>query len=86
MEAHCVLLSIRDLVSEVHDQMYRLGCQTDSNDRTLNLLKSKIGRSNGEILRPSSVALKSKNQEMNRLQLAVKLPWAIFLESVDILS
>ncbi|GFV05919.1 hypothetical protein TNCV_3142101 [Trichonephila clavipes] len=30
--------------------------------------------------------LKSKNQEINRLQLAVKLPWAIFFESVDILS
>ncbi|GFU73703.1 hypothetical protein TNCV_4411971 [Trichonephila clavipes] len=30
--------------------------------------------------------LKSKNQEISRLQLAVKLPWAIFFESVDILS
>ncbi|GFU81077.1 hypothetical protein TNCV_1117291 [Trichonephila clavipes] len=49
--------------------------------KTLNL-----GGPTGKILRPSSVALKSKNQEINRLQLAVKLPWAIFFESVDILS
>ncbi|GFV29894.1 hypothetical protein TNCV_657231 [Trichonephila clavipes] len=46
----------------------------------------KLGGRTGKILRPSSVALKSKNQEINRLQLAVKLPWAIFFESVDILS
>ncbi|GFT51763.1 hypothetical protein TNCV_4440601 [Trichonephila clavipes] len=45
-----------------------------------------MGGPTGKILRPSSVALKSKNQEINRLQLAVKLPWAIFFESVDILS
>ncbi|GFW43850.1 tigger transposable element-derived protein 4 [Trichonephila clavipes] len=45
-----------------------------------------VGGRTGKILRPSSVALKSKNQEINRLQLAVKLPWAIFFESVDILS
>ncbi|GFW28288.1 hypothetical protein TNCV_4639551 [Trichonephila clavipes] len=45
-----------------------------------------LGGGTGKILRPSSVALKSKNQEINRLQLAVKLPWAIFFESVDILS
>ncbi|GFT90540.1 hypothetical protein TNCV_2774271 [Trichonephila clavipes] len=45
-----------------------------------------LGGPTGKILRPSSVALKSKNQEINRLQLAVKLPWAIFFESVDILS
>ncbi|GFU49302.1 hypothetical protein TNCV_4122121 [Trichonephila clavipes] len=45
-----------------------------------------LGGRTGKILRPSSVALKSKNQEINRLQLAVKLPWAIFFESVDILS
>ncbi|GFW03350.1 integrase catalytic domain-containing protein [Trichonephila clavipes] len=44
-----------------------------------------LGGRTGNILRPSSVALKSKNQEINRLQLAVKLPWAIFFESVDIL-
>ncbi|GFS81056.1 hypothetical protein TNCV_1223441 [Trichonephila clavipes] len=36
----------------------------------------------GTILRPSSVPLKSKTKEINRLQLAVKLPWAIFFESV----
>ncbi|GFW72259.1 hypothetical protein TNCV_702961 [Trichonephila clavipes] len=48
--------------------------------------KNVGGRTTGKILRPSSVALKSKNQEINRLQLAVKLPWAIFFESVDILS
>ncbi|GFY02046.1 uncharacterized protein TNCV_5099071 [Trichonephila clavipes] len=45
-----------------------------------------LGGRTGKILRPSLVALKSKNQEINRLQLAVKLPWAIFFESVDILS
>ncbi|GFT43295.1 hypothetical protein TNCV_2521351 [Trichonephila clavipes] len=45
-----------------------------------------LGGRTGKILRPSSVALKSKNQEINRLQLSVKLPWAIFFESVDILS
>ncbi|GFW26791.1 hypothetical protein TNCV_2851811 [Trichonephila clavipes] len=45
-----------------------------------------LGGRTGKILRPSSVALKSKNQEINRLKLAVKLPWAIFFESVDILS
>ncbi|GFT10616.1 hypothetical protein TNCV_1943541 [Trichonephila clavipes] len=49
------------------------------------LLENLDGRT-GKILRPSSVALKSKNQEISRLQLAVKLPWAIFFESVDILS
>ncbi|GFT77876.1 hypothetical protein TNCV_2205881, partial [Trichonephila clavipes] len=31
-------------------------------------------------------SFESTNQEINRLQLAVKLPWAIFFESVDILS
>ncbi|GFT45815.1 integrase catalytic domain-containing protein [Trichonephila clavipes] len=45
-----------------------------------------LGGRTGKSLRPSSVSLKSKNQEINRLQLAVKLPWAIFFESVDILS
>ncbi|GFS86134.1 hypothetical protein TNCV_660281 [Trichonephila clavipes] len=44
-----------------------------------------FGGRTGKILRPSSVPLKSKNQEINRLQLAVKLPWAIFFESVGIL-
>ncbi|GFU20619.1 hypothetical protein TNCV_3785151 [Trichonephila clavipes] len=48
--------------------------------------RNNLGGRTGKILRPSSVALKSKNQEINRLQLAVKLPWAIFFESVDILS
>ncbi|GFX13976.1 hypothetical protein TNCV_611821 [Trichonephila clavipes] len=48
--------------------------------------RQNLGGRTGKILRPSSVALKSKNQEINRLQLAVKLPWAIFFESVDILS
>ncbi|GFU62470.1 hypothetical protein TNCV_2594071 [Trichonephila clavipes] len=51
----------------------------------LEKIKNLGGRT-GKILRPSSVDLKSKNQEINRLQLAVKLPWAIFFESVDILS
>ncbi|GFT35790.1 MULE domain-containing protein [Trichonephila clavipes] len=45
-----------------------------------------LGGRTGTILRLSSVPLKSKKQEINRLQLAVKLPWAIFFESVDILS
>ncbi|GFW26342.1 hypothetical protein TNCV_2172281 [Trichonephila clavipes] len=45
-----------------------------------------LGGRTGKILLPSSVALKSKNQEINRLQLAVKLPWATFFESVDISS
>ncbi|GFX06025.1 HTH_Tnp_Tc3_2 domain-containing protein [Trichonephila clavipes] len=49
-------------------------------------MAANLGGRTGKILRPSSVALKSKNQEINRLQLAVKLPWAIFFESVDILS
>ncbi|GFS78984.1 hypothetical protein TNCV_4342171 [Trichonephila clavipes] len=49
------------------------------------LSRGELGWSNGENF-DSSVALKSKNQEINRLQLAVKLPWAIFFESVDILS
>ncbi|GFX53526.1 general transcription factor II-I repeat domain-containing protein 2A [Trichonephila clavipes] len=57
----------------------------DDSNSVCTLLKNLGGRT-GKILRPSSVALKSKNQEINRLQLAVKLPWAIFFESVDILS
>ncbi|GFU43814.1 hypothetical protein TNCV_652081 [Trichonephila clavipes] len=48
--------------------------------------RTNLGGRTGKILRPSSVALKSKNQEINRLQLAVKLPWAIFFESLDMLS
>ncbi|GFY25756.1 hypothetical protein TNCV_1915061 [Trichonephila clavipes] len=40
----------------------------------------------GKFYDPVRSLLKSKNQETNRLQLAVKLPWAIFFESVDILS
>ncbi|GFT10964.1 hypothetical protein TNCV_1945191 [Trichonephila clavipes] len=40
----------------------------------------------GKFYDPARSLLKSKNQEINRLQLAVKLPWAIFFESVDILS
>ncbi|GFX49622.1 pro-Pol polyprotein [Trichonephila clavipes] len=50
-----------------------------------NIIRNLGGRT-GKILRPSSVALKIRNQEINRLELAVKLPWAIFFESVDILS
>ncbi|GFW97560.1 hypothetical protein TNCV_880571 [Trichonephila clavipes] len=45
-----------------------------------------LGGRTGKILRPVRSLLKSKNQEINRLQLAVKLPWAIFFESVDIIS
>ncbi|GFU76601.1 hypothetical protein TNCV_1270511 [Trichonephila clavipes] len=52
-----------------------------------NVVQSmNLGGRTGKILRPSLVALKSKNQEINRLQLTVKLPWALFFESVDILS
>ncbi|GFV42814.1 hypothetical protein TNCV_841681 [Trichonephila clavipes] len=40
----------------------------------------------GNFYDPVRSLLKSKNQDINRLQLAVKLPWAIFFESVDILS
>ncbi|GFX58409.1 hypothetical protein TNCV_319911 [Trichonephila clavipes] len=40
----------------------------------------------GKFYDPVRSLLKSKNQEINRFQLAVKLPWAIFFESVDILS
>ncbi|GFV93276.1 hypothetical protein TNCV_386401 [Trichonephila clavipes] len=40
----------------------------------------------GKFYDPVRSLLKSKNQEINRLQLGVKLPWAIFFESVDILS
>ncbi|GFV27593.1 uncharacterized protein TNCV_3189111 [Trichonephila clavipes] len=40
----------------------------------------------GKFYDPVRSLLKGKNQEINRLQLAVKLPWAIFFESVDILS
>ncbi|GFT94384.1 hypothetical protein TNCV_2391651 [Trichonephila clavipes] len=46
----------------------------------------KLGRSNGENFTTQFGPFESKNQEINRLQLAVKLPWAIFFESVDILS
>ncbi|GFV31057.1 hypothetical protein TNCV_4837981 [Trichonephila clavipes] len=45
-----------------------------------------LGGRTGKFLRQFRSLLKSKNQEINRLQLAVKLPWAIFFESVDILS
>ncbi|GFW09988.1 hypothetical protein TNCV_4207531 [Trichonephila clavipes] len=40
----------------------------------------------GKFYDPVRSLLKSKNQDINRLQLAVRLPWAIFFESVDILS
>ncbi|GFY12830.1 hypothetical protein TNCV_1958581 [Trichonephila clavipes] len=46
----------------------------------------ELGRSNGENFTTQFGPFESKNQEINRLQLAVKLPWAIFFESVDILS
>ncbi|GFY32416.1 hypothetical protein TNCV_3559241 [Trichonephila clavipes] len=57
----------------------------DQGSNSRNVTENLGGRT-GKILRTSSVALKSKNQEINRLQLAVKLPWTIFFESVDILS
>ncbi|GFX51396.1 hypothetical protein TNCV_3103291 [Trichonephila clavipes] len=40
----------------------------------------------GQFYDPVQSFCKSKNQQINRLQLALKLPWAIFFESVDILS
>ncbi|GFX75418.1 hypothetical protein TNCV_2546891 [Trichonephila clavipes] len=40
----------------------------------------------GKFYDPVRSLLKSKKQEINRSQLAVKLPWEIFFESVDILS
>ncbi|GFW73740.1 hypothetical protein TNCV_1541941 [Trichonephila clavipes] len=61
-------------------------CRVQSKENPHFACRSNLGGRTGKILRPSSVALKSKNQEINRLQLAVKLPWAIFFESVDILS
>ncbi|GFX87026.1 uncharacterized protein TNCV_2636661 [Trichonephila clavipes] len=66
-----------------------LGIEFSASEGWLTNFKKRngnLGGRTGKILRPSSVALKSKNQEINRLQLAVKLPWAIFFESVDILS
>ncbi|GFT74634.1 hypothetical protein TNCV_4809301 [Trichonephila clavipes] len=45
-----------------------------------------LGGRTGKFYDPVRSLLKSKNQEINRLQLAVKLPWAIFFESVDIPS
>ncbi|GFY27680.1 uncharacterized protein TNCV_241481 [Trichonephila clavipes] len=51
-------------------------------DRVQRRSNVNLGGRTGTILRPSSVPLKSKNQEINRLELAVKLPWAIFFKSV----
>ncbi|GFV16391.1 hypothetical protein TNCV_1525371 [Trichonephila clavipes] len=47
---------------------------------------TNLGGRTGKFFDPVRSLLKSKNQEINRLQLVVKLPWAIFFESVDILS
>ncbi|GFU88391.1 hypothetical protein TNCV_304631 [Trichonephila clavipes] len=66
-----------------HDPMMKLVPQLEFYE---SHPRQNLGGRTGKILRPSSVTLKSKNQEINRLQLAVKLPWAIFFESVDILS
>ncbi|GFU80825.1 hypothetical protein TNCV_3398941 [Trichonephila clavipes] len=54
---------------------HQVGKTEDSNS------KMNLGGRTGNFLRPSSVPLKSKNQDINRLQLAVKLPWAIFLKA-----
>ncbi|GFV16432.1 hypothetical protein TNCV_1525781 [Trichonephila clavipes] len=79
----------------VNIPVIREGCSCfQANPRRVLLVTSlvpwqvmeKLGGRTRKILRSSSVALNSKNQEINRLQLAVKLPWAIFFESVDILS
>ncbi|GFU17049.1 hypothetical protein TNCV_2479931 [Trichonephila clavipes] len=69
--------------SEIQGDLHKMGAKASDNPQ---FLLPNLGGRTGKILRPSSVALKSKNQEINRLQLAVKLPWAIFFESVDILS
>ncbi|GFX06010.1 hypothetical protein TNCV_760461 [Trichonephila clavipes] len=56
-------------------------------DTTLRVFKLRTWVvERGKFYYPVWSLLKSKNQEINRLQLAVKLPWAIFFESVDILS
>ncbi|GFW03633.1 hypothetical protein TNCV_3988521 [Trichonephila clavipes] len=47
---------------------------------------TNLGGRTGKFYDQVRSLLKSKNQEINRLQLAVKLPWAIFFESVDIPS
>ncbi|GFW99912.1 uncharacterized protein TNCV_2126201 [Trichonephila clavipes] len=61
-------------------------CELENSDypdmETFYEANPNLGGPTGTILRPSSVPLKSKNQEINRLQLAVMLPWAIFFESV----
>ncbi|GFS97436.1 alpha-N-acetylgalactosaminidase [Trichonephila clavipes] len=73
---------VNDVFSAENSEKY---CPSDNITLTVNPSGNLGGRTRN-ILRPSSVALKRKNQEINRLQLAVKLPWAIFFESVDILS
>ncbi|GFS80857.1 uncharacterized protein TNCV_126201 [Trichonephila clavipes] len=60
-------------------------------DLVIRLAKEVFDKLNWEVERgkfydPVRSLLKSKNQKINRLQLADKLPWAIFFESVDILS
>ncbi|GFX89908.1 hypothetical protein TNCV_1535551 [Trichonephila clavipes] len=68
----------------MHNAFAALGYSKEPSSLMCSL--ENLGGRTGKILRPSSVALKSRNQEINRLQLAVKLPWAIFFASVDILS
>ncbi|GFX80504.1 hypothetical protein TNCV_5115051 [Trichonephila clavipes] len=72
-------------INELRSTALRPSSDTRS-EAKIDSVQANLGGRTGKILRPSSVALKSKNQEINRLHLAVKLPWAIFFESVDILS
>ncbi|GFU79660.1 hypothetical protein TNCV_1534361 [Trichonephila clavipes] len=62
-----------------HATMNFVGLDLTTSDRTWEVERRKF-------YDPVRSLLKSKNQEINRLQLAVNLPWANFIESVDILS
>ncbi|GFW25457.1 retrovirus-related Pol polyprotein from transposon TNT 1-94 [Trichonephila clavipes] len=90
-QLRCNLLSVRCLMDKgcvpvPFDPWTGTGSWTGVRGSLTYSINFNLGGRTGKILRPSSYALKSKNQEINRLQLAVKLPWAIFFESVDILT
>ncbi|GFY29449.1 hypothetical protein TNCV_2626201 [Trichonephila clavipes] len=74
------------MVLKANDRRTSCPCHDEFRGPRSDYVRQNLGGRTGKILRPSSVVLKSKNQEINRLQLAVKLPWAIFFESLDILS
>ncbi|GFY01519.1 hypothetical protein TNCV_2607061 [Trichonephila clavipes] len=78
--------TITCMVLKANDRRTSCPCHDEFRGPRSDYVRQNLGGRTGKILRPSSVALKSKNQEISRLQLAVKLPWAIFFESVDILS